>query len=311
MSTTLPLVPAAAAAPPPPPAAAATATGAPGPAPTDWFEDEAFWEAFAPSIFSAARVANTVAEVDAVLGMLFPARPNEGPAPGDGSTPKPTPSRPIAARVLDLCCGPGRHTLELARRGHRVTGVDRTACLLDLARQRLAADPDADALAQRVEFVREDARRFVRPESFDAAINLYTSFGYFRDDDDNVQVLRHVHASLRPGGRLVMEMAGKEILARIFVPSNAHRLEDGSLLVEERVLNRNWSWLDCRWTLVRPDGRVHCMPYGHWVYSARELIDRLDRAGFPGGEIQVYGSLQGLPYDQQARRLVVVARKPG
>jgi 2-polyprenyl-3-methyl-5-hydroxy-6-metoxy-1,4-benzoquinol methylase len=75
------------------------------------------------------------------------------------------------AAVLDLCCGIGRHSLDLARRGFAVTGVDRTRDLLEEAR-RLA---DADGLA--VELVEQDMRAFRRPGAFDAAISMLTSFG--------------------------------------------------------------------------------------------------------------------------------------
>src|SRR5206468_5375646 len=117
---------------------------------------------------------------------------------------------PRRASVLDLCCGPGRHSLEFARHGFQVTGVDRTARYLDAAR----AAATGEGLT--VEFVQGDMPHFQRPAAFDVALNLFTSFGYFEDEAEDLCVLRHLHTSLKPGGQVLLEMAGKEPLARDF-----------------------------------------------------------------------------------------------
>src|SRR5204863_7756432 len=114
------------------------------------------------------------------------------------------------AKVLDLCCGLGRHSLELARRGFDVTGVDRTGVYLRRAQKQ------ADSEGLKIEFVQEDMRQFCRPEAFDLTLNLFTSFGYFESPAEDRRVLVNVHKSLQPGGRLVMDMMGKEIIARVF-----------------------------------------------------------------------------------------------
>jgi SAM-dependent methyltransferase len=219
------------------------------------------------------------------------------------------------ARILDLCCGPGRHSLELARRGCRVTGVDRTALYLKKAR----------AAARRekldIEFVLKDMRRFRRPGAFDGAINLFTSFGYFRSPADDCRVVANLLHSLRPGGRLVMEMAGREVLARKF-SERAWSEQDGALLLEERKMTQDWSWIENRWIVIkgarkamgqsagrdRPRLSAQEFRFGLRIYSARELRTLLESVGFE--RVRCYGSLRGTPYDHTAERLVVVARKP-
>src|SRR5262245_5505884 len=143
-----------------------------------WYEDDAFWETFGPWMFSVESFARTEAQVDAIVSLM---RLEAG------------------ALVLDLCCGVGRHAIALARRGCRVTGVDRTVAYLDQARER------ARAAGVEVELVRSDMRAFVRAEAFDAAVNLFTSFGYFDDPLDDLRVARNVAASVRPGGRALFE----------------------------------------------------------------------------------------------------------
>src|ERR1035441_7575659 len=134
----------------------------------EWFEDEALWRELYPYVFPAERVAAAAGQVTQILALT-------GAAGG---------------AVLDLCCGPGRHAVEFARRGFQVTGVDRSRFLLERARER------ADAAGVAVEWVLDDMREFARPAAFDLACNLFTSFGYFEREEDNLRVLGDVRPSL-------------------------------------------------------------------------------------------------------------------
>lgn len=243
-----------------------------------WYDDDAFWHAFAPTMFRQKQFDAAADEIDCVLA-LAPIEPG--------------------AAVLDICCGPGRHSLELARRGYRVTGVDRTRELLDMAREK-ARQEDLS-----LELLECDARDFSRPDTFDLAINLYTSFGYFEDQDDDRRMAQGVFEALKSGGRLVMEMMGKEVLARIFTPRNWEEIDD-VILLQERTLAASWRWIENRWILLRGAER-HEFRFGHRLYSADELCRLLAEVGF--APTTVYGSLAGVPYDQGATRLVVVAEK--
>lgn len=244
----------------------------------DWHEEDAFWEAVAPVLFSSRRWESAPREVEAMVSLL-------ALKPG--------------ARVLDLCCGVGRHSLEFARRGFQVTGVDRTASYLEEA-QRRATEEGLEA-----EFVQADMRTFRRPGAFHAAINVFTSFGYFSAEEEERQVLANACASLRPGGLLLMDMMGKEILARVFTQRAWHD-EDGILILEEGKLAPDWSTLDNRWIIIE-DGERREVSLTVRQYSAAELCRLLKDAGFE--RVDVYGDLGGAPYDMEATRLVVVAHK--
>src|SRR5437773_5500468 len=117
----------------------------------EWFENETLWRELYPYVFSLERLAAAESQVAAILALT-------------GVT---------GGAVLDLCCGPGRHAVEFARRGFRVTGVDRSPFLLERAMER------ASESAVEVEWVLDDMREFRRPAAFDLACNLFTSFGYF------------------------------------------------------------------------------------------------------------------------------------
>ncbi len=246
----------------------------------EWFDDEAFWRSLYLFMFGPERFAAAVSEVDQALSLM----------------------KPPGKVALDLCCGPGRFALPLARRGYRVTGVDRTRFLLDKARAR------GRRAGLEVEWVLADMRDFVRPETYHVVFNMSTSFGYFDARDEDVAVLGNVFQSLRPGGVLLMDVTGKETLARIFQPTTSDVLPDGSRLVQVHEVFDGFSRVRNEWILIRK-GRARSFRFHHTLYSGQELIDRLTGVGF--GEVRLFGSLEGEEYGTQAIRLVAVARKPG
>ncbi len=243
-----------------------------------WYEDDEFWQVVYPLLFHETQWANAPYEVDQILDMTGL----------EGET-----------AVLDLCCGPGRHSLELARRGFQVTGVDQTASFLDEARRR------ANEEKLTVEWVQADMREFVRPNAFDAALLLFTSFGYFEEADDNRQVLVNIANSLKPGGNLVLEMQGKENLARMFLPKNWNEF-DGTFWLQERCIVNDWNQIQNRWIVIREDARFEYF-LTHWLYSAGEITELLHDSGF--SMVSVYGGPDKAPYDHTARGLFVVGQK--
>jgi len=244
-----------------------------------WHEQEEFWRRFGPVLFSAGRREAAASEVNDLLALI-------ALEPG--------------AAVLDLACGSGRHSLELARRGYRVTGVDRTTSYLEQARE------DANRHGLDVEFVLDDMRDFVRPGAFDAVINLFTSFGYFEDADDDRRVLSNVYRSLRAGGSFVIETHASEDLVHSFHERDVSELADGSFFLEERTLAPDARSLRTRWTLLRADER-HEASFTVRYYAESELVALLRACGF--ADAQTYDGLGGGHYDETARGLVAVARK--
>jgi SAM-dependent methyltransferase len=243
-----------------------------------WHENDEFWEKFAPLLFDEEHWSAVPFEIDQIIGRL-----QLGPG----------------AAVLDLCCGQGRHSLEMARRGLQVTAVDRTASYIAQACQH------ADAENLDIEFIQADMRQFQRESAFDGALMMYTSFGYFEDQAENQMVLSNLYQSLKAGGAVIIELMGKEVLARIFEPRGWSE-HNGLIFLQERRLDKDWSWIENRWIIIE-GGERHEYRISHWLYSASELSDMLVNAGF--SQVEIYGSLEGAPYDQSAKRLVAVARK--
>jgi SAM-dependent methyltransferase len=243
-----------------------------------WYSQDAFWELVAPVVFNPQRLANAQAEVEQLVKLL-----------------------PIAKqdRILDLCCGIGRHSLALARAGFAVVGVDRTPRFIEQARQAAVSSDLA------VEFLVGDMREYCLPTSFDIILNLFGSFGYFADPADDRKVVEHMYASLRPGGKFLIETMGKEILARNFQQRDWTEAGD-LLLLSEKQVTQDWGQIQTRWIAIRGQQRSE-----HRVavrsYSAVELSALLSACGFP--TVQVYGDLAGSAYDQAAKRLVVIGCK--
>mgnify|MGYP005847582505 FL=1 len=244
-----------------------------------WFEDEEFWNVFAPLMFDEKRWAETSGVVDAIENL---AKCGHGDA------------------VLDACCGPGRHSLEFKRRGYRVTGVDLMESYLEAARES-ARDEGLD-----IEFLRADMREFRRPGGFDLAVNLFNSFGYFEDPAEDLAMLKNIRDSLKPDGRFVLEMLGKETAVRDFIEGEWFERDGWTVLTEYSVVGA-WEGMKNRWILIRGAERIE-RSFVQRLYSGAEMTVLLARAGF--ADIRILGSLEGAPYDRKALSLVALASAP-
>jgi SAM-dependent methyltransferase len=205
------------------------------------------------------------------------------------------------SRVLDLACGHGRHSVELARRGCAVTGVDLSEPSLELAAARAAEA----GVAVRLE--RADMRRIAFTAEFDAVVNMFTAFGYF-EDGDNRLVLERVAAALVPGGAFLMEIVNPVSVFARFEARGWHTLSDGSVMLEERAYDAPRGRFETCWTFVR-GGERREQRFSHRAYTAPELAAMAAAAGL--GVERFWGGFDGSDLEMGSRRIVMVARKPG
>ena len=122
-----------------------------------------------------------------------------------------------------------------------------------------------------VEWVLDDMRRFHRPAAFDLACNLFTSFGYFEHEEDNLRVLRNIWQSLRDGGTLVMDMVGKERVVRQGLNEQRTEFADGVVLIQQPRVNQDWTRMHLEWTVARPVGESRTYRFEHHLYSGSGL----------------------------------------
>lgn len=205
---------------------------------------------------------------------------------------------PPGGAVLDVPCGEGRLSLELASRGYRATGVDITKAVLEDAR-RVAAERRLDVAWQR-----RDMRDLPWQEAFDGAYCFWGSFGYF-DDEGNKAFLTAVARTLKPGGRFLIDMRN---VAESLLPGFQERdwWPVGEVRVlEERRYDHVRSRIETDWTLIAA-GQVETKTSSIRVYTYREICELLAATGFTG--FDAYGTLTGEGF-KLGQRLYLVAVK--
>ncbi len=203
-------------------------------------------------------------------------------------------------RVLDMGCGPGRHSKELARRGLEVTGVDINPAYLEQAEQ------ECRRLSRPPEFINCDMREFLASRPFDGALSLFQSLGYFDNPEDDMRTCRNICRGLKPGGWFLVEMDGKEALAASF-EERTWLERDGRLILLEYAVEGAWDRLWNHWQFRDRNGRWHEFDFSYRLYSAVELGMMLEKAGF--SSIEFFGDFNGSPYNHCAKRLIALARK--
>lgn len=220
-------------------------------------------------------------------------------------------------RVLDLCCGQGRHSIALANAGLDVTGADLSTEMLDIARSGAAKAGVAPARGGNAEgkgclqLRQADMRQLPDDfaDKFDAVINMFSSFGYLESEEDDQLVLRQIAKALKPGGKLMMDLLNREWVIINNEEFDWHQHDDGRVVLERRELNLDDSINHLTYTEILPDGTRRVMSDLHMrLYTLTEMIKILGAAGLTLEN--VYGGFRGEEYGVNTRRMIVVASKP-
>ena len=197
--------------------------------------------------------------------------------------------------ALDVPCGNGRHAVELARRGIRMTGVDLSEGFIAEARSR-SAD---------IEWVRSDMRQLPWSSRFDAAYCWGNSFAYF-DHESCLRFLEAVAWALKPGGRFILESgAVAESLLPVLQPERKLRLGDLDYFSRNSYQAAE-SRMDITYTFSK-DGRSETKPIHQWVHTAAEVGRMLRRCGLE--PIETFGGLDGSPYALRSPHFIALTRR--
>jgi len=201
--------------------------------------------------------------------------------------------------ILDLCCGSGRHALPLAALGCRVVGLDYSPALLRIARQ------ETPPHAEWPRYVRADVRNIpFRNGVFDAALNLFTSFGYF-DDDANRGVLVSLSRLLRTGGKYCIDYLNPSRVLSSLEPESV-RERDGVIIREERSHNAPARRVE-KTIRFQHEGRVREFHESVRLYSLEEMNGMLRGTGLTVEG--VYGSTAGDLYGVSSPRMILWGKK--
>jgi D-alanine-D-alanine ligase len=215
-----------------------------------------------------------------------------------------------SSQILDLCCGQGRHCLELARRGFKnVSGVDRSRYLIRLARKR------AQNEGLQVSFKEGDARNPRMPEAtFDCVAIMGNSFGYFSNKQDDEKVLATVGKILRPSGQLVLDITDGAYMADNFERRSWEWIDEHHFVCRERSLSADRERLISREVIVHDEtGVIADQFYAERLYTRDSIGKLLEKCGFRN--IRHHGMAESVSDRDQdlgmmARRLLISADAP-
>jgi len=140
-------------------------------------------------------------------------------------------SIPKGSKVLDLACGSGRHSLLIARKGYNVTGIDLSKYLISKAKEKLKNE--YSGCRNRLSFEIGDMRNIKHKNEFELIVNIFSSFGYFEKQSDNVKVIKSISSALKKNGWFLFDFLNRDYLIKHLVPLNIKR-ENNKILVQVR-----------------------------------------------------------------------------
>jgi len=201
--------------------------------------------------------------------------------------------------LLDLCCGPGRHSVEFAKKGLAVTGFDFSPEYLAEAAAR------AKKRGVRLRLLRGDMRHLKFKAEFDAAVNLFTSFGYFPDLSGDLRTLRGAARALKPGGLFLLDVVNGAYIRRNFRERGWEDLGDHFLLEDSELTPDG---LHTTWTrLPKKGGSVSSRTFFTRLYDEQRISAALKKAGLK--PLKFWGDFNGRPLSDKSVRLICLAKK--
>lgn len=181
---------------------------------------------------------------------------------------------PKGSAILDVGCGVGRHSIALAKLGYEVTGIDISPAYLKEAKV------NAKRAQVDIRFLKRDMRHLDFKAEFDGAVNLFSSFGYFKKASDDAKVLRGICRALKPRGKFLIDnMSWDFIKADGFQPQSWFQLSDGTLILEHRKPPTD-RVMESHWLFVSPKGRRTRMESAIRAYGEKEMRALMKNAGF-------------------------------
>jgi SAM-dependent methyltransferase len=208
-----------------------------------------------------------------------------------------TTSLPKGSDVLDVACGRGRHARAFARLGYRVTGIDLSPRAIETAR-RITRQEQLD-----VDFQEGDMRASPCAHCFDMVVNLFTSFGYFDRDEDNLKSVRAMARAIKKNGWLVQDFMNVDQVVADLVPVDERR--EGAL----RVVQRRWvegPRLVKEITLKQAGSPDQVFTESVRLFRLKDFEEMYRAAGLTIQ--QVRGDFQGAEFTPDSPRLIMYAR---
>ncbi len=202
------------------------------------------------------------------------------------------------ARVIDLACGTGRHSIQFAEKGFDVTAVDLSENLLNVASKT------AKCQGLKIKFVNGDLRKFCITSKFDLAVNLFTSFGYFETDDENFSLFSIAYNLLNPGGYFVIDYFNANYLRNNLIPHSEDISHEEKIIQERRIIGDRV----IKDIIINKKGIRKNFRESVRMYTVSELKDRLEKSGLR--ITRMYGDFDGSKFDlNSSPRIIIISSK--
>lgn len=205
---------------------------------------------------------------------------------------------PDSGSVLDLACGTGRHARLFAARGYKVTAVDLSRKMLDVARSKSYQEN------LEINFIQQDLRHFSYSGHFDLIINLFTSFGYFDSDEENMGIFRKAYDNLQDDGYFVIDFFNRYFLEKNLIARSEDKAGDAAIIQTRRFEGLRV----IKEISIKKNGHSRNYTESVRMFSADELSEELNKIGF--AIEKTFGDFQGNQYDKfSSPRIILIAKK--
>jgi len=202
-------------------------------------------------------------------------------------------------KILDLCCGNGRHAIELKKLGYDVIGIDLSEELLNSARKK-ASENNID-----IKLIRCDMREIPYEGYFDIVVQFFTSFGYFDTDEENQKVLSAISRSLKVGGKFLIDYLNPDYVVNNLVEKDEKTLS-GLLIKQERWIDSLKCRVNKKITIIA-NGESSVFNESVRMYSLDEIKVMLGKSELRLTD--VYGDFDGAEYNVNSPRMILIGRK--
>jgi len=205
---------------------------------------------------------------------------------------------PEGGKILDLACGAGRHSILFAKKGFNVTAVDLSENLLEVGRTNASRE------TVKIRFIEADLRHFWLGEKFDLVVNLFTSFGYFENDEENFSIFAKASGLLKPGGFFVLDYMNRGYVENSLVKESSEQIA-GEVIIQKRRIEGDRVIKDI---IISKNGNTKTFIESVKMYRFNELKKAITEKGLAIKE--TFGDFKGNKYiEESSPRIIIIAQK--
>lgn len=205
------------------------------------------------------------------------------------------------AEILDAPCGQGRHSMIFAKKGFKVVGIDYSKVLLKKANEQCRG------ILSKPIFLQNDIRKLKYVNKFSAVVNLFTSFGYF-NDQDNERVISSFYKALKPGGYLALDLLNKNDILRSYNNNHISEKIFNNIFIRSKIVNFDFysNIAHIQWSIKKANLQKKLDAYIR-LYSYFEIKTLLTKQGFKIKK--VFGDYNSSKFTNKSKRMIIIAKR--